>query len=143
MEALDLTKHRPRSPWAQLDGLYMLPRTIDKLRALLPGGNPGPYNIAGFSQHLFNAVGVTEEAAREAVARAADDAEFAAWLRANGDASKYEAYNERFSNRRLADIEDKETFFGKYPQAREMPLDSRLFDMLDKDDDEIFAALST
>lgn len=119
----------------------MLPRTTDKLRARLPGGNPGPYNIAGFSQRLLEAVGVTEEAAREAVARAADDAEFAAWLRANGDASKYEAVNDRLANRRLADIDDKETFFGKYPQAREMPLDTRLFDMLDNDDDAIFAAI--
>jgi hypothetical protein len=38
MDPLDLTVTPPRSPYQMLEGLYMLPRTIDKLRAKLPGG---------------------------------------------------------------------------------------------------------
>ncbi|MBV8689631.1 MAG: DUF5069 domain-containing protein, partial [Candidatus Eremiobacteraeota bacterium] len=65
MEPLDLSKAPPRSPKLQLDGLVMLPRTIDKLRASLPGGNLGPYRIQGFSQRMLDAIGVTEGQLRE------------------------------------------------------------------------------
>ncbi|MBV9971796.1 MAG: DUF5069 domain-containing protein, partial [Candidatus Eremiobacteraeota bacterium] len=68
MEPLDLSKRPPRSPKLELDGLTMLPRTIDKIRATLPGGNLGPYRIAGFSQRMLDAIGVTEEQLRDAVA---------------------------------------------------------------------------
>ena len=45
MTPLDLTKARPRPPVAELDGIIFLPRTIDKARSLLPGGNKGDYNV--------------------------------------------------------------------------------------------------
>ena len=45
MEALDLSIRPPRSPYAQMHGLYMMPRTIDKMRAQLPGGKLGPYSL--------------------------------------------------------------------------------------------------
>jgi hypothetical protein len=44
MKPLDLTKTPPRSPREQLVGLVFIPRMIDKMRALLPGGNPGKYH---------------------------------------------------------------------------------------------------
>jgi hypothetical protein len=37
MIPLDLRKHRPRRPREMMLGFYFLPRTIDKLRAELPG----------------------------------------------------------------------------------------------------------
>lgn len=45
MEALDLSVRPPRSPYAQMQGIYMVPRTIDKMRAQLPGGKLGPYSL--------------------------------------------------------------------------------------------------
>jgi len=38
MEPLDLRTRAPRSPYAELDGLMLMPRTIDKQRAQLPRG---------------------------------------------------------------------------------------------------------
>src|SRR5580704_16922247 len=46
METIDLTTQPPRSPYQKMAGLYMMPRTIDKLRAKLPGGNIGVVNAA-------------------------------------------------------------------------------------------------
>ncbi len=54
MDALDLTTHPPRSPNLRLGGLLMLARTIDKLRASLPGGNLGVYYIRGFSATMLS-----------------------------------------------------------------------------------------
>jgi len=53
MEPLNLETAAPRSPYVQLGGLYMLARTVDKVRATLPGGNLGLYRMAGFSAELL------------------------------------------------------------------------------------------
>lgn len=58
MKPLDLTKTSPRSPREQLVGLVFIPRTIDKMRALLPGGNPGKYHVEGASLALLEGIGV-------------------------------------------------------------------------------------
>src|SRR3984957_3375168 len=47
MESLDLSKQPPRSPHAELDGVIFLPRSIDKARAYLDGGNRNGYNVPG------------------------------------------------------------------------------------------------
>jgi hypothetical protein len=61
MEPLNLELHPPRNPREKLGGLTMLPRTIDKARALLPGGKPGAYFISpGMSEFLLGKLGVTE-----------------------------------------------------------------------------------
>ena len=52
MEPLDLTARPPRSPYQKTEGLFMVPRTIDKLRAKLPGGKIGGYTIRGMSTAL-------------------------------------------------------------------------------------------
>jgi len=66
METIDLTTQPPRSPYQKMEGLYMMPRTIDKLRAKLPRGNIGVYSITtpfapGLSLMLLDGIGVTEE----------------------------------------------------------------------------------
>ena len=47
MEPLDLSKQPPRPPRAEADGIIFLPRSIDKARAYLDGGNRNGYNIPG------------------------------------------------------------------------------------------------
>ena len=47
MESLDLTVQPPRSPYQKMEGLYMMPRTIDKMRAQLSGGKTGVHKIEG------------------------------------------------------------------------------------------------
>ncbi len=52
----------------------MAARTVDKIRATLPGGNIGEYQITGFSSSLLNALGIPEASLRAAIASAASDA---------------------------------------------------------------------
>lgn len=75
MESLDLTVRPPRGPrlpLADLD-LVMLARTVDKVRATLPGGSLGSYQIPGFSARLLERLGITEDELRDAVAGARSD----------------------------------------------------------------------
>ena len=99
MDALDLTKQPPRAPREMLPGLnlLMIARTVDKLRATLPGGNSGDYKIAGFSERVLNALDIEEAAMRDAVAAAKNDAEIAAWVAAHSDASRFDAVNAAIS----------------------------------------------
>lgn len=77
MKPLNLSIAAPRSPYEELDGLLFMPRTIDKLRARLPGGDPGTYfingKIKGMSGYLLERLGITETDLLAAVAAAADD----------------------------------------------------------------------
>lgn len=96
MKPLDLTKTSPRSPRAQLVGLVFIPRTIDKMRALLPGGNTGKYHVDGASLALLEQIGVDPAQFQELVASVASDADVAAWLQERADLSQCAGINERF-----------------------------------------------
>ena len=138
MEALDLTKAPPRRPRERLDGLALLPRTIDKLRATLPGGSPGEYRIEGRSGRLLGWLGVDEDAMRAAVAAAQNEEEVAAWLRRHTDASKYGELNDRIENRTVDDIPDKTRFNSMYPWWPESGL-RKVVDIIEEDDRRNFA----
>ena len=143
MDALDLTKKPPRSPWVKIGGAYMLARTIDKLRAKLPGGNIGPYRIApGFSERLLAAIGCSEEELNDAVVRAKSEDDVVAWVEARADNARLEKFNGAVSKRRIMDLDDVAAFKERYPIIVEkgFPGDMLLFDLLDKDDAAIFAA---
>ena len=116
----------------------MLARTIDKLRASLPGGNLGVYYIRGFSATLLTQLGISEDELREVVARAKDDDEVVAWVRAHSDPSKYDAINALLRERRIADRLDDEEFRGRYPIIASLPGEMPLLDMLDHDDRSMF-----
>ena len=142
MEALDLTKAPPRRARQELDGLVNLPRSIDKMRSHLPGGNPGVYNIPGFTAIMLEMIGVTEDQFREAVVQAKTDEDVAAWLRAHADTEKYAAYNDRILNRRVADVKarDPEGFAKRYPISQTRPDIELMIDMLEADDQDMFPA---
>jgi hypothetical protein len=142
MEPLDLTKRPPRSPREHLGGLVMLARTIDKLRATLPGGNPGAYYIPGFSSRLLTALGVEESDLRDAVANAANDDDVVQWVRRHSDPSRYDEINASFESRRIRDRINDADFLPKYPFAKDLPLDLPLLDMLDRDDAAAFSERS-
>jgi len=76
----------------------LMPRTIDKLRATLPGGNPGVYfingKIKGISGYLLERLGVAEDELREAVRDAAGEKDVARWLRERTDPIAYPAVNQ-------------------------------------------------
>jgi hypothetical protein len=78
----------------------MMPRTIDKLRAKLPGGNIGVYSITtpfapGLSLMLLDDIGVTEEWLLELVQKVSVEDEIADWLRRNADPSSVASLNKK------------------------------------------------
>jgi hypothetical protein len=93
MKPLNLTAEPPRAPRAELDGCIFLPRSIDKIRATLPGGNPGAYRIEGLTQTMLDTLGISLETFTLVVAAADDDGEIAASLREHGAAAKYGGWN--------------------------------------------------
>jgi Domain of unknown function (DUF5069) len=138
MEPLDLTKEPPRSPYAKLEGLLMLARTIDKMRALLPGGNTGVYKIKGFSKMLLNALGIPEDDMQAVVSLAATDDEVAAWVSRHSDASKYDEINARLEQPTVGESLGRPGFLEKYPVAKTLSPDTSLLRMLELDDEGIF-----
>lgn len=139
MEPLDLTQRPPRGPREKLAGLVMLPRTIDKIRALMPGGDPGVYHIAGFSQRLLEGIGIELEALTAVVKDAGSDDEVAQWVREHGDTSKFVAINESMENRVQSrmDPDARASFEEKYGSPAR--LHDNLFDVIEADDREMFA----
>jgi hypothetical protein len=140
MDALDLTKappRAPRTPLADLD-LIMAARTVDKVRASLPGGNLGSYKIPGFSSQMLEAIGVSEDDFRDAVVRASRDAEIAAWLRERVTPEKLNAFNAAVSARRVEHRLSDEAWRKTYPHAVSLPPETPLIDMLSQDDQLAF-----
>jgi hypothetical protein len=141
MDALDLSKRPPRSPRERLPGvdLLMLARTVDKIRATLPGGNIGEYQITGFSSTLLNALGLSEQSLRAAVAAAGSDADVAQWVRAHTDPSRYAEINAKLESRTVGERMNDADFLSRYPNARNLPPETRRLDHLIADDAEAFA----
>jgi uncharacterized protein DUF5069 len=138
MEPLDFSKRPPRGPREQLDGLAMLPRTIDKFRASLPGGNLNGYRIEGISSRLLGWLGVGEDEMRQAVATASNDEDVARWLRERTDVSQYPAFTEQMAKRTVDDVADKERFRTLYPWAEQNGLRA-IFDIIEEDDRRTFS----
>lgn len=139
MEPLDLTKQPPRGPREEADGLFFLPRTIDKARARLPGGNHGVYNMAGFSEQLLEHIGVTESDFIEAVAIANTDHDVVTWLKEHAQMEKYAEIADRIKNRKFTDVSNPAAFKERYPILNRRPDLVYLVDMLEADDAEMFA----
>jgi len=139
MEPLDLETQPPRSPHVQLGGLYMLARTVDKLRATLPGGNLGSYRIAGFSAQLLEELGIEEDALRDVVARERSDDDVASWVRSHSNPANYDAINAGHANQIVGDRFNRPDFVERYPFVTTLPPQTTLFEMLDIDDSKVFA----
>ncbi|GAC1299815.1 MAG: hypothetical protein NVSMB19_04960 [Vulcanimicrobiaceae bacterium] len=80
MAPLDLTQAPPRPPRAELAGIMFLPRSIDKVRASLPGGKLGDYAIAGFTETMLTMFGIELADFTEVVRTAASDDDVAAFV---------------------------------------------------------------
>jgi hypothetical protein len=140
MDALDLTRRPPRSPRELLPNLdlLMMARTVDKLRATLPGGNIGSYQIPGFSARLLQALEISEDRLRQAVAAAGSDDDVVAWIREHSDPGRYAGANEALLARRIRDRIGDADFDLKYPNAKNLPPEMPLLDFLITDDRESF-----
>ncbi|MBD5656716.1 MAG: DUF5069 domain-containing protein [Candidatus Eremiobacteraeota bacterium] len=143
MTPLDLRIIRPRSCRDTMLGFYFLPRTIDKLRAELPGGNVGPYlnHDTGFSAFVVRKIGVSMDELRDVVARASDESEVESWLAARVDATQAPALNakvETFTASRMSP-DDRVLVRERHPVMAERPDLDRIVDILDADDELLFA----
>ncbi|MFY9663029.1 MAG: DUF5069 domain-containing protein [Candidatus Cybelea sp.] len=141
MNALDLTQHPPRSPRELLPGLNLLmaARTVDKIRATLPGGNIGDYQITGFSSSLLNALEIAESVLRKVIAQAQSDAEVATWIREHSDPERYPEINAKLEGRTVGERLNDPGFLARYPGARNLPPETSRLDHLIADDAETFA----
>ncbi|MFY9664385.1 MAG: DUF5069 domain-containing protein [Candidatus Cybelea sp.] len=145
MEPLDLRSKPPRSCYVELDGLMLMPRTIDKLRARLPGGEPGPYfingRIKGISGYLLDRLGIGEAGLLDAIAHAANEDEVAGWLRGRTDPSQYPAINATLKRIKPKHAEDEAYFRTEYEATLRLHPDLEfIIDIVDADDRRLFAA---
>jgi len=140
MTALDLTAAPPRSARERLAGYCFLPRTIDKARAQLPGGDTGAYHIEGASADLLTALGVTVEEFCSVVAEAASDKDVVAWLRLRGDCTNADRFNAEKFGSRIIDVKPQQaaSFQAEHPALAPHEID-RFIDALDVDDGRCFA----
>ena len=112
----------------------MAARTVDKIRATLPGGHLGDYQIAGFSARFFETLGIDENVFRGVVALAATDADIAAWLRKHCTQAQFDECTRVITARLVRDRIGDEDFLRKYPHAKDMPPETPIVDMLPLDD---------
>ncbi len=143
MEPLDLTTRPPRGPRETLLGLMFLPRTIDKLRAELPGGHVGAYmnHDHGFSAYALRRAGIDMEALRGVVAAAPDEAAVVDWLRERVDPALAAEVNRKLESFTVARMsaEDQALIRQRHPVLQKRPELDRVLDVLEADDAESFA----
>jgi hypothetical protein len=144
MTPLDLSKQPPRPPRTTMLDFYFLPRTVDKLRAELPGGDIGPYlnHDTGFSAFVVKRLGLDMDEFREAVARADDEAAVIAWLSERIDTAAAPALNaklETFVVERMSPS-DQILVRERHPVMASRPELSKMLDILDADDEHAFSS---
>lgn len=125
MEPLDLTRRAPRSPQEILGGFCFLARTIDKARAVLPGGNIAAYHIAGASADLLEHVGVSVPAFVESVRCAGTDEDVITWLSMHGDLSDAATFNAAKLEATIAQVKTHQAvaFRSEHPPSACAPTD--------------------
>jgi hypothetical protein len=141
---LDLRAQPPRPARETVLGFYFLPRTIDKLRAELPGGNMGAYvnHDTGFSAFVVRRLGLNMDEFRAAVAGAENETEVVAWLAARIEPASALAMNaklESFVVDRMSPG-DQELVRARHPVLADHPQLSKILDILDADDRHAFSA---
>ena len=141
MTPLDLREKPPRGIREAILGCYFLARTIDKLRAELPGGEIGPFlnHDTGFSAYAVRRLGLTMDEFREAVRQAPDEEAVIAWLAERVDPSAAEALNaklETFVIERMS-AEDQALVRERHPVLAQQPELSKLLDIIEADDKQL------
>ena len=114
--APDLTQRPPRSPRAKLGGYSLLPRMLDKGRAMLIGKNGEYHYNCPLDQHFINFAGIDPEALKAELATGKGDGEILEWINTHSktkpkpwEIATWSAYHE---NRGPNDVETREFFNG-------------------------------
>jgi hypothetical protein len=137
--APDLTQRPPRSPRVRLGGYVILPRILDKGRALI-AKKQGEYNYAcPMDQHFLEFAGVNPEALKKQLAAGKGDGEVLDWIRKNSKNKRTDAEIAAWSawhdQRAPSEIEGREFFHGVHSKIAPKREDiTTWFDLLDLDD---------
>ena len=100
MNAPDLTLRPPRSPRVRLGGYVILPRILDKCRAVLAGTN-GAYNYAcPLDQRFFAFAGIDPELMKAEVAKGLGDGALLEWIQTNATVQRGDWEIEQWSHHR-------------------------------------------
>jgi len=137
MEPLDLRVAPPRRPRAELGGIVFLPRSIDKIRATLPGGHLGDYAIPGITAMMLETFDVPLADFTETVRLAASDEDVAAFFLARATPPVIETWNAKVTAREPAGG-DRAVALERYPWLSERPELTAVVDVLEEDDRRSF-----
>lgn len=139
IQALDLTKRPPRSPRVRLGGYAILPRMLDKGRAVI-AGTQGDYKFAcPLDQEFLNFAGVNPDTLREQLAAGKGDGEILEWIKANSRHARTEpeilAWSCFQDHRGPGNVESRDYFHGLHKQVAPQRTDiTSWFELLDVDD---------
>jgi hypothetical protein len=139
MDSLDLSKHPPRLPRAELDSIIFLPRSIDKARAYLAGGNRNGYNIPGVTGGMLERFGISNDDFIAAVGTASNDADIVAFVRRHASQSTVDEWNAWVKDRQPRGNRNLPEVLEIYPWLKELPDLTLVLDILAEDDRRIFA----
>lgn len=107
MLPISLRRRPPRDPRARLGGLMLLPRTIDKARGIIRGGDPGEYRITpGLSAWLLGQAGLSEPEFLDLVRSSPTDDEVARAVAERIEPERRDAINELLKGLRVRDLSD-------------------------------------
>jgi hypothetical protein len=135
----DLNKRPPRSPRVRLGGFAILPRIIDKGRAVSAGTN-GEFNYAcPLDMEFFEFASVDPQDFKKQIDAGLGDGDLLAWIAGNSGAKRRPhevALWSRFMEDRVpSDTESREFFHGAHKStAGSRPDIGTWFDLLDLDD---------
>lgn len=139
MNAPNLTQHPPRSPRVRLGGYTILPRLLDKARAVI-AGTEGEYKYNNPNDgHFFRFTGITPDALMEQVKSGAGDWDLLLWVKKHAPlrptALEIEQWSDWTETVAFNDIEMREWFTDQIKRLNPAREDLRgTFDYLDLDD---------
>lgn len=140
MKPLNLAAHAPRKPTERLAGVIFLARTVDKIRAGLPGGDLGAYKIDGFSTRTLGYLGITPDELRDVIAKAASEADIEKFILERTTQEQRDTANVENEKRTVGQYTvEIEGFFERYPVAKELPPETTILEMLERDDALLFS----
>ncbi len=139
LQAIDLTQRPPRSPRVRLGGYAILPRLLDKGRAVL-AGKQGEYKFAcPLDMQFLDFVGVDPKALKKELAKGKSDGDILAWINAHAKHARTEPEIVAWSlwqDQRAPATPEMRGFFNECHQklAPERTDIVNWFDLLDVDD---------
>ena len=139
MKAPDLTIRPPRSPRVRLGGYTILPRLLDKSRAVI-AGTSGEYKYNNPNDgHFFRFTGISPEALMEQVKTGAGDWDMLLWVNENAPLKRttlgIQQWSDWTETVSFNDVEMREWFTDQIKRLNPAREDLRgTFDYLDLDD---------